>query len=126
MEKGLFPYSRFYLGDVYRRFGCYWANHFNTIGLIGMNETLLNFAGCDLASAQGQALAQEVLNFMRGRLVDFQEETGQLFLEATPAGYALSAGQGVSFDHHCQNGKASYYTNSTQLPVGYTDDLCSP
>ncbi|NLJ69035.1 MAG: ribonucleoside triphosphate reductase [Firmicutes bacterium] len=129
MEKGLFPYSRFYLGDVYRRFGCYWANHFNTIGLIGMNEALLNFAGCDLASAQGQALAQEVLNFMRGRLVDFQEETGQLFnLEATPAegtSYRLAQLDKKAYPLiiTAGNGKASYYTNSTQLPVGYTDDL---
>ena len=78
MEKGLSPYSRFYLGDVYRRFGCYWANHFNTIGLISMNEALLNFAGCDLASAR-RALAQEVLNFMRGRLVDFRGDRANCF-----------------------------------------------
>ena len=61
---------------MYQRFGKYWANHFNTIGLVGMNEALLNFMDCDLTSAQGQQFAQEVLHFMRERLVDFQEETG--------------------------------------------------
>ncbi|NLY30024.1 MAG: ribonucleoside triphosphate reductase [Firmicutes bacterium] len=129
MVKGLFPYSRFYLRDVYQRFGEYWANHFNTIGLVGMNEALLNFAGCDLASAQGQAFAEEVLNFMRSRLVDFQTETGQLFnLEATPAegtSYRLAQLDKKAYPAiiTAGNGKAPYYTNSTQLPVGYTDDL---
>lgn len=129
MEKGLFPYSRFYLRDVYRRFGQYWANHFNTIGLVGMNEALLNFAGCDLTSSRGQAFAQEVLHFMRSRLVDFQSETGQLFnLEATPAegtSYRLARLDSEIYPSiiTAGRGKAPYYTNSTQLPVGYTDDL---
>ena len=129
MEKGLFPYSRFYLRDVYRRFGQYWANHFNTIGLVGMNEALLNFAGCDLTSSRGQAFAQEVLHFMRSRLVDFQSETGQLFnLEATPAeGTSYRLARLDSEIYHsiitAGRGEAPYYTNSTQLPVGYTDDL---
>ncbi|NLY52902.1 MAG: ribonucleoside triphosphate reductase [Firmicutes bacterium] len=129
MVKGLFPYSRFYLRDVYQRFGEYWANHFNTIGLVGMNEALLNFAGCDLASPQGQAFAEEVLNFMRSRLVDFQTETGQLFnLEATPAegtSYRLAQLDKKAYPAiiTAGDGKAPYYTNSTQLPVGYTDDL---
>ncbi len=129
MVKGLFPYSRFYLRDVYQRFGEYWANHCNTIGLVGMNEALLNFAGCDLASPQGQAFAEEVLNFMRSRLVDFQTETGQLFnLEATPAegtSYRLAQLDKKAYPAiiTAGDGKAPYYTNSTQLPVGYTDDL---
>ena len=129
MEKGLFPYSRFYLRDVCRRFGQYWANHFNTIGLVGMNEALLNFAGCDLTSSRGQAFAQEVLHFMRSRLVDFQSETGQLFnLEATPAeGTSYRLARLDSEIYHsiitAGRGEAPYYTNSTQLPVGYTDDL---
>ncbi|MDI9485899.1 MAG: ribonucleoside triphosphate reductase [Bacillota bacterium] len=129
MEEGLFPYSRFYLRDVYRRFGQYWANHFNTIGLVGMNEALLNFAGCDLTSSRGQAFAQEVLHFMRSRLVDFQSETGQLFnLEATPAeGTSYRLARLDSEIYHsiitAGRGEAPYYTNSTQLPVGYTDDL---
>lgn len=129
MEKGLFPYSRFYLRDVYRRFGQYWANHFNTIGLVGMNEALLNFAGYDLTSPRGQAFAQEVLHFMRSRLVDFQSETGQLFnLEATPAegtSYRLARLDSEMYPSiiTAGRGKVPYYTNSTQLPVGYTDDL---
>ena len=129
MEKGLFPYSRFYLRDVYRRFGQYWANHFNTIGLVGMNEALLNFVGCDLTSSRGQAFAQEVLHFMRSRLVDFQSETGQLFnLEATPAegtSYRLAWLDSEIYPSiiTAGRGEAPYYTNSTQLPVGYTDDL---
>lgn len=129
MVKGLFPYSRFYLSDVYQRFGRYWDNHFNTIGLIGMDEALLNFMGCGLASESGQAFAKEVLNYMRARLVDFQTETGQLFnLEATPAegtSYRLAQLDRKAYPMiiTAGNAKAPYYTNSTQLPVGYTDDL---
>jgi ribonucleoside-triphosphate reductase len=129
MLKGLFPYSRFYLDGVYKRFGKYWDNHFNTIGLVGMNEALLNFSGCDLASTEGQAFSREVLNFMRQRLVAFQEETGQLFnLEATPAEgtvYRLAKLDKEAYPLIIAQGEADapYYTNSTQLPVGYTDDL---
>ena len=129
MVKGLFPYSRFYLSDVYQRFGRYWDNHFNTIGLIGMDEALRNFMGCGLASESGQAFAKEVLNYMRARLVDFQTETGQLFnLEATPAegtSYRLAQLDKKAYPMiiTAGNAKAPYYTNSTQLPVGYTDDL---
>lgn len=129
MVKGLFPYSRFYLGDVYKRFGRYWDNHFNTIGLIGMNEALLNFMDCGLACPEGQAFSQDVLNYMRERLVDFQAETGQLFnLEATPAegtSYRLAQLDKKAYPMIITAGgaKAPYYTNSTQLPVGYTDDL---
>lgn len=129
MVKGLFPYSRFYLDGIYQRFGKYWNNHFNTIGLVGMNEALLNFLDCDLASTQGQAFTREVLNFMRDRLVRFQEETGQLFnLEATPAegtAYRLAKLDKEAYPKIITQGEpvAPYYTNSTQLPVGYTDDL---
>jgi anaerobic ribonucleoside-triphosphate reductase len=129
MIKGLFPYSRFYLDGVYQRFGKYWNNHFNTIGLVGMNEALLNFLDCDLASVRGQAFSREVLNFMRKRLVAFQEETGQLFnLEATPAegtAYRLAKLDKKAYPLIITAGEAKepYYTNSTQLPVGYTDDL---
>ena len=129
MIKGLFPYSRFYLDDVYKRFGKYWDNHFNTIGLVGMNEALLNFMDCDLVSVEGQAFSNEVLEFMRKRLVAFQTETGQLFnLEATPAegtSYRLAKLDKKAYPMIIAAGqaKAPYYTNSTQLPVGYTDDL---
>jgi len=129
MHKGLFPYSQAYLEGVYQRFGKYWANHFNTIGLVGMNEALLNFMDCDLTSAQGQQFAQEVLHFMRERLVDFQEETGQLFnLEATPAegtSYRLAKLDRAAYPliKTAGEGEGIYYTNSTQLPVDYTQDL---
>ncbi|NLC47483.1 MAG: ribonucleoside triphosphate reductase [Firmicutes bacterium] len=129
MAKGLYPYSRFYLDGVYKRFGRYWENHFNTIGLVGMNEALLNFFGRDITSAEGQAFAREVLAFMRQRLVAFQEETGQLFnLEATPAegtSYRLARLDRQAYPSIITQGstQAPYYTNSTQLPVGFTDDL---
>ena len=129
MLKGLFPYSRYYLDDIYQRFGKYWDNHFNTIGLVGMNEALLNFMGCDLVSMEGQAFSMEVLEFMRERLVDFQTETGQLFnLEATPAegtSYRLAKLDKAVYPNiiAAGQGNAPYYTNSTQLPVGCTDDL---
>ena len=129
MTKGLFPYSQFYLSDVYKRFGRYWDNHFNTIGLIGMNEALLNHLGCGLASPEGQSFSLDVLNFMREHLMDFQEETGRLFnLEATPAegtSYRLAKLDKESYPGIITAGTAEspYYTNSTQLPVGYTSDL---
>ena len=129
MLKGLFPYSRYYLDDIYQRFGKYWDNHFNTIGLVGMNEALLNFMGCDLVSMEGQAFSMEVLEFMRERLVDFQTETGQLFnLEATPAegtSYRLAKLDKAVYPNIIAAGQGNvpYYTNSTQLPVGCTDDL---
>ena len=130
--EGLYPYSRHYLEGVKERFGGYWASHFNTIGLNGMNEALLNFIGVDLTTERGQAFAERVLDFMRQRLLTYQEETGQLFnLEATPAEgtsyrFALldkarypdiiTATSGVP-------DAEPYYTNSTQLPVNATDDL---
>lgn len=129
MNRGLFPYSRTYLDGVYQRFGEYWANHFNTIGLVGMNEALLNFMGCNLTTAEGQRFAQEVLHFMRDRLMEFQEETGQLFnLEATPAegtSYRLAKLDKAMYPliKTAGEGEGIYYTNSTQLPVDYTQDL---
>jgi len=129
MNKGLFPYSRAYLQGVHQRFGRYWENHFNTIGLVGMNEALLNFMNCDITTPVGQAFAKEVLEYMRGRLLEFQEETGQLFnLEATPAegtSYRLAKLDKEAYPliKTAGDGRGVYYTNSTQLPVGYTTDL---
>jgi len=86
IEKGLYPYSRYYLQDIKQMRGKYWANHFSTIGLVGMNECLLNFMGENIASKRGRKFALEVLDFMRERLVKYQEETGNIYnLEATPA-----------------------------------------
>lgn len=128
MEKGLYPYSRYYLGEVKKMRGAYFGNHFATIGLVGMNEALLNFIGENIASLKGRRFALEILDFMRDRLVKYQEDTRNLYnLEATP-------GEGTSYrqakadkekypDIICAGSKeVPYYTNSTHLPVNYTDD----
>jgi len=85
---GLYPYSRIYLEPVYNATGQYWSNHFSTIGIVGMNEALMNLFGSDvnMGTEEGIAFAVKVLNFMRNKLVQFQEETGHMYnLEATPA-----------------------------------------
>jgi ribonucleoside-triphosphate reductase len=120
MEKftggGLYPYARHYLDMVKKRFGAYWANHFSTIGLLGMNEALENLMSENIASEKGRQFALEVLDFMREKLLEYQKETGHLYnLEATPA-------EGTTHTFAKADGK-KYYTNSTQLPVDYTDDL---
>jgi len=131
-EGGLYPYSRHYLDCIKAATGSYWTNHFNTIGLNGMNEAVRNLLGVDLTKEGGRAFAERVLDFMRERLLQYQEETGELFnLEATPA-------EGTSYrfamldkqlypDIITAMGKGDdakpYYTNSSQLPVGATDDL---
>ncbi|MCX5681429.1 MAG: ribonucleoside triphosphate reductase, partial [Candidatus Omnitrophica bacterium] len=133
-ENDLYPYIRFYLRNVKQRFGEYWKNHFSTIGLVGMNEACLNFLGVDIASEKGHAFACKVLEHMRAKMQKFQEETGNNYnLEATPA-------EGVSYrlarldkdnmegiicanEAEYQKGKEPFYTNSTHLPVGYSDDI---
>ncbi|MEN6351704.1 MAG: ribonucleoside triphosphate reductase [Syntrophomonas sp.] len=133
-ESGLYPYSQFYLRNVKEAMGQYWKNHFSTIGLIGMNEACLNFLGSDIASEEGMAFAGEVMDFMRSRLLDYQEETGNIYnLEATPAegvSYAIAKKDKEAFpqiivanEADFRRGAEPYYTNSTQLPVNYTDDL---
>jgi len=129
IEKGLYPYSKYYLSSVKQLRGCYFGNHFATIGLMGMNEALLNFLGDNIASKRGRKFALEVLDFMRERLVKYQKETGNLYnLEATP-------GEGTSYRQArtdrekypdiitAGTKKVPYYTNSSQLPVNYTDDI---
>ena len=120
MGEGLFPYSKRYLGT--------WDNHFSTIGLVGMNECALNFLGKDLVSEEGSAFTIEVLDFMRERLIAYQEETGNLYnLEATPAestSFRLAKIDQERYPDIVSSGQeAPYYTNSTQLPVDYTSDL---
>jgi len=129
-ELGLYPYSRHYLHSVKERFGGYWYNHFNTIGLVGMNEGLLNFLGKDICSEEGRQFALRVLDFMRELLLQFQKESEQLFnLEATPAegtAYRLAKIDRELYPEIITAGKdVPYYTNSTQLPAGYTDDVFS-
>ncbi len=133
-EGNLYPYTKYYLRDMRTRCGAYWKNHFSTIGLVGMNEACLNFLGKTIGDAKGIEFAERVLDFMREKLVEFQNETGNYYnLEATPAegtSYRLaqidkqrypeiiSASDGVP-------GKKenAFYTNSTQLPVNFTDDI---
>ncbi|MBN1954627.1 MAG: ribonucleoside triphosphate reductase [Anaerolineae bacterium] len=128
-EQGLYPYSRHYLRAIKQRFGSYWNNHFSTIGLIGMNEACLNLLGVGIAAPEGQQLAIRTLEFMRGVLARFQQETGQLYnLEATPAegaSFRLARADRERFADIITAGSsdAPYYTNSTHLPVSFTDDL---
>jgi ribonucleoside-triphosphate reductase (formate) len=128
ISKGLYPYSKFYLQDIKKARGGYYANHFATIGLVGMNEALLNFIGENIASRRGRVFALEILDFMRNKLVKDQEETGNIYnLEATPAestAYRLALKDREQYPDIITSGtkKAPYYTNSSHLPVGYTQD----
>lgn len=133
-DKNLYPYTKFYLRDIKKRFGMYWKNHFSTIGLIGMNEAALNLLGADIGSDTGKEFAERTLDYMRNRLVEFQKETGNNYnLEATPAEgttYRLARIDKADFPEtaHFANGIGAavehpFYTNSTHLPVNYTDDL---
>ena len=117
-DKNLYPYTKFYLRDIKSRFGVYWKNHFSTIGLIGMNEACLNLLADDIGSFRGKQFAVEVMDFMREKIKEFQKETGHNYnLEATP-------GEGTSYRlAKLDRQKYPYYTNSTQLPVNYTDDI---
>ena len=120
LEGGLFPYTKRYLKHL--------NNHFSTIGICGMNEACLNFLGEDIASERGKAFAEKVLTYMRNKLADFQEETGSLFnLEATPAestSYRLAKHDKQQFPDIIASGDVEpYYTNSSQLPVAYTQDV---
>lgn len=125
---GLYPYSRFYLSGIRERSGRYWDNHFSTIGLLGMNEALLNLTGQGIDTSEGKSLAVRTLQFMRGELERYQEETGHLFnLEATPAegtSFRLARADKSRYPEIITAGTDQpYYTNSTQLPVGATDDI---
>ncbi|MBC7286937.1 MAG: ribonucleoside triphosphate reductase [Armatimonadetes bacterium] len=128
-EQGLYPYSAHYLEPVKARFGAYWANHFNTIGIVGMNELCLNFLGTDIASPEGRDLALSILRFARERLADLQQESGQLFnLEATPAesaAYRLARIDAQRYPGIIASGTVDrpYYTNSTHLPPHYNRDI---
>jgi ribonucleoside-triphosphate reductase len=133
-ENGLHPYSRRYLHNVKEGFSRYWKNHFSTIGIVGMNEAVLNLFGVNVASGDGTDFAIRVLTFMREKLSDFQEETGNIYnLEATPAegtSYRLAR---IDKKKHpdiipanpksVANGAEPFYTNSSQLPVDYDGDL---
>ncbi|MCD6146891.1 MAG: ribonucleoside triphosphate reductase [Thermoplasmata archaeon] len=133
-EGGLYPYTKFYLRGVKERFGEYWKNHFSTIGLIGMNEACLNLFGENIGSEMGIKFVLKVLDFMRDKLLEFQEETGNNYnLEATPAegtSYRLAMADKQKYpniicanEKDYKNGAEPFYTNSTQLPVNFTNDV---
>lgn len=137
-DGGLYPYAKYYLRAIKERFGNYWQNHFGTIGIIGMNESLLNFKEIkdSITSPQGNKFAQDILDFMRERLMDYQNETNNLYnLEATPGeGTARSLARKdkdkypeiivANEENIRRDAKISpYYTNSSQLPVNFTDDI---
>lgn len=132
---GLYPYSKFYLRQVYQRFEQYWKNHFATIGLLGMNEAIMNFmSGENITTEKGREFALKILDFMRKKLEEFQNETGNIYnLEATP-------GEGCTYrfarmdkkrfgriivanEEAFQKGANPYYTNSSHLPVNFTSDV---
>jgi ribonucleoside-triphosphate reductase (formate) len=136
-DKGLYPYAKYYLNNIKERFNGYWNNHFSTIGVIGMNEALLNYAPVrkNIATPEGKEFALQVMDYMRNKALDFQGKTNHLYnLEATPAEGVTRRLSRIDKDKYkdiivaneeaYQAGKASpYYTNSTQLPVNYTSDL---
>jgi ribonucleoside-triphosphate reductase len=133
-DRDLYPYSKFYLREIKQGSGMYWKNHFSTIGIIGMNEACLNFIGEDIASDAGQKFSLKVMDFMRDTISEIQEKTGDIFnLEATPAegtSYRLSMLDKKQFpeiicanEEEHKKGADPYYTNSTQLPVNYSDDI---
>ena len=134
IEGNLYPYIKFYLRGVKERFNEYWKNHFSTIGLIGMNEACLNLFGENITSPKGREFTLKVLDFMRDKLFKFQNETGNIYnLEATPAegtSYRLARIDKEKFpdiicadDKEYKKGAEPFYTNSTQLPVNFADDV---
>ena len=129
----LYPYTKFYLRNIKEQHSNFWKNHFSTIGVVGMNEAIENIYGKNIASAKGKQFAEDVLDFMRDVIIDFQTETGNNYnLEATPAegtSYKLALLDQQQFQKAIfGNGqgkdvKNPFYTNSTQLPVNFTDDI---
>jgi ribonucleoside-triphosphate reductase len=133
-EKDLYPYSKFYLREVKEGTGLFWRNHFSTIGIIGMNEACLNLIGSGIGTRAGLAFSVRAMDFMREVISEIQEKTGEMFnLEATPAegtSYRLAVldkkrtpGIVCANEEEFRKGAAPFYTNSTQLPVDYSQDL---
>ena len=133
-DDGLYPYSKHYLRSIREVHGKYWKNHFSTIGLVGVNEALLNLIGRGVGTPEGLDFSVKILDFMRKRLLEYQEETGNMYnLEATPAegtSYRLARIDKkqypniiVANENQVRKGAEPFYTNSTQLPVDYSNDL---
>jgi len=132
--EGLYPYTRIYLSSVYERFGNYWQNHFSTIGIHGLNESMLNFMDEGLTGKKARAFSLEVLDFMNEKMVEYQKETNVLYnLEATPAEgvtYRFARTDKKQFpdiivanEEAYREGAEPYYTNSSWHPVSHTDDI---
>jgi len=132
-DSNLYPYTKYYLDNIKTAYGSYWQNHFSTIGLVGTNEALKELLGVDITTKKGSAFAEEILVKMRDRLITYQEETGNNYnLEATPAegtSYRLALLDQKKYEKMTfANGigedvKDPYYTNSTHVPVNFTDDI---
>jgi anaerobic ribonucleoside-triphosphate reductase len=133
-DQNLYPYSSFYLREIKEGSGLYWKNHFSTIGIIGMNEAVLNFLGATIADKNGLRFSLKVMDYIREFMSEIQEEGDEIFnLEATPGegtSYRLALLDKEKFpgiicanEDAYQRGAAPFYTNSTQLPVNYTDDI---
>ena len=133
-DKDLYPYSKFYLRKIKESTGVYWRNHFSTIGILGMNEACVNFLGKGIADPEGQKFAVRVMDHMRSQIEKLQETSDEIFnLEATPAEgttYRFASKDKAKYkDIICGNeeeykqGRDPFYTNSTHLPVNYTDDI---
>ena len=134
-EKGLYPYTSFYLRNIKQQYGIYWQNHFSTIGLVGMNEACLNFLNKSITEKEGRDFALNVIDFMRNTIFDFKKETGNNYnLEATPAeatSYRLakldkSQFKNIKCANDCNTNNYTaepFYTNSTHTPVNYSNDI---
>jgi ribonucleoside-triphosphate reductase len=133
-DSNLYPYTTYYLRNMKERTGVYWKNHFSTIGLLGMNEACENLLNESIGSDQGSEFANRVLEFMRNRLISYQKETGNNYnLEATPGESTTYRFARLDKRHYpdikvaneddYRKGAHPYYTNSTHLPVNFTDDL---
>ncbi len=133
-EQGLYPYTKYYLRDIKKRFNQYWKNHFSTVGLIGANEACLNLLGVNIADSEGLKFANKIMDFMKQVILEYKKETGNNYnLEASPAegaGYRLAKKDKENYpdiivanEKEYIEGAKPFYTNSTQLPVNYTDDI---
>jgi ribonucleoside-triphosphate reductase len=126
-EKGLYPYSRHYLQNIKSRDNMYWANHFSTIGLIGMNEAAM-MLGVDYVAEEGKVFGAKVLRYMNNKILKFQEQTKNFYnLEATPAegaSYKLALKSKKKYTNITTAGDTKpYFTNSTMLPVGHSSNI---
>ena len=133
-ENGLYPYTKYYLRDIKKRFNKYWKNHFSTIGLIGANEACLNLLGVNIADKRGLEFANKIMDFMTDVIIDYKKETGNNYnLEASPAegaSYRLAKKDKENYpdiivanEKEYKKSAKPFYTNSTQLPVNFTDDI---